>query len=419
MDENMKLITKFYNHLAGDSLYRNSIYLMLSTGIMAFFGFFFWIINARLFSAEQIGLATALISSVSLISGLSLIGLNTGIIRYLPKSDRKEDKINTVITIVLIITFVLSIIYILGLNYFSPKLSFINHNIIFILIFILITVFLSLESIYGNVFIAYRNTKYTFYKSIIGSIFKIASPFMLVSLGIYAIFISASLGSVIAFLMSLIILYRVYGYKLRLIIKKDIFLRMSKLSFGNYIAGFAASLPLNLLPIMIINNLGPKQAAFYYMDMLIAGTLNTVVSSTGQALFAEGSFNDKELKKYVIKSVKFTLLILIPSIIFIFLFGKYILLFFGKEYSSEGTILLYLLSLSVIFTSVNSVLSAILNVKGKVNYILMMCLVGPVILLIFTNYAIPMGLVPLGFAWLIGEGIISLIYISVVFFKAL
>lgn len=411
----MKFISKFYHHLANDSLYRNSIYLLLSTVIGAIFGFFFWIINTKIFSAEQIGLATALISSVSLISSLGLIGLNIGIIRFLPKSNRKDDKINTVITIVLFTTLVLSIIYILGLNYFSPKLSFINQSIIYISIFISIAICLSLESIYNNVFIAYRNTKYTFYKSIIGNIIKVIFPFILAGLGVYAIFISASFGSIIALFMSLFILYRVYGYKLRLTIKKDIFLKMSKLSFGNYIASFAASLPLNLLPIIIINNLGAKYAAFYYMDMMIVNLLNTIQSSIGQSLFAEGSNNEKELKKHVIKSIKLTLIILIPSILFIILFGKYILFFFGKEYSSEGIVLLYLLSLSVIFTSINGMLSTILNVKRKVNLILIMCIIAPIILLTFVYYAIPNGLIALGYAWLLGEAFNALLYLTIVY----
>src|SRR5664279_5323018 len=50
-----KTLSKIYAHFASDSLYRNSIYLMASTGIMAFFGFFFWIINARLYKPEQVG----------------------------------------------------------------------------------------------------------------------------------------------------------------------------------------------------------------------------------------------------------------------------------------------------------------------------------------------------------------------------
>jgi O-antigen/teichoic acid export membrane protein len=87
-----KTISKFYNYLANDSLYRNSIYLMLSTGVMAVFGFFFWIINARLYSAEQVGIGTTLISIITLISSFSLLGLKNSLIKYLPTSDKKMKR---------------------------------------------------------------------------------------------------------------------------------------------------------------------------------------------------------------------------------------------------------------------------------------------------------------------------------------
>ena len=77
-------ISKFYNYLSNDSLYKNSIYLMLSTGVMATFGFFFWIINARIYSAEQIGIGTTLLSIMSLISSFSILGLGTGLINICP-----------------------------------------------------------------------------------------------------------------------------------------------------------------------------------------------------------------------------------------------------------------------------------------------------------------------------------------------
>jgi len=93
-----KIISKFYNYLANDSLYRNSIFLMLSTGVMAVFGFFFWITNARLYSSEQVGIGTTLISIMTLISSFSILGLGNGLIRYLPTSERKNKKINTFIS---------------------------------------------------------------------------------------------------------------------------------------------------------------------------------------------------------------------------------------------------------------------------------------------------------------------------------
>jgi O-antigen/teichoic acid export membrane protein len=68
---------------------------MLSTGVMAVFGFFFWMINARLYSAEQVGIGTTLISIMTLISSFSLLGLGNSLIKYLPTSDKKNEKINT------------------------------------------------------------------------------------------------------------------------------------------------------------------------------------------------------------------------------------------------------------------------------------------------------------------------------------
>jgi O-antigen/teichoic acid export membrane protein len=73
---------------------------MLSTEVMAVFGFFFWIINARLYSAEQVGIGITLISisSITLISSFSILGLGNGLIRYLPTSERKNKKINTFVS---------------------------------------------------------------------------------------------------------------------------------------------------------------------------------------------------------------------------------------------------------------------------------------------------------------------------------
>src|SRR4030065_2954339 len=101
---------------------------MASTSVMAVFGFFFWIINARLFTTEQVGLGTTLISVLSLISSISLMGLNIGIIKYLPTSNRKTEKINTSFTLVGIVSLIASLLFIVGLETFSPKLLFLRDN---------------------------------------------------------------------------------------------------------------------------------------------------------------------------------------------------------------------------------------------------------------------------------------------------
>ena len=126
-----RTISNFYKLLKTDSLYRNSLYLMASTAVMAVLGFFFWIINARLYTAEQVGIGTTLISLMTLITSFSTMGLKNGLIRYLPTSNIKNKMINTSFTIVALMSILISVIYLVFLKIFSPKLLFLRENIIF------------------------------------------------------------------------------------------------------------------------------------------------------------------------------------------------------------------------------------------------------------------------------------------------
>jgi O-antigen/teichoic acid export membrane protein len=412
-----KTISKFCNILANDSLYRNSFYLILSMAVMAFLGFFFWIINARLYSAEQVGIGTTLISVLTLISGFSILGLGNGLIRYLPTSERKNKKINTAFTIIILTSILISIFFLIFLKTFSPKLLFIRENIIYSLLFILFVVFSSLNTISENVFIAYRSSKFVFIKNSIFSITKLILPIFLVSLGAYGIFISIGISAVIAFSLCLAILILRFNYLPKLIIDISIVKKMSIFSLGTYTYGLFGGLPYTVLPILITNLLGAKFSAYFYMDMMIASILYIIPTATSQSLFAESSFNKTELKVHLKKTIKIITLIIIPAIIIVFIFGNYILLAFGKEYSYEGFILLKYLSISGIFISINTVGGIILFIKHKIRLMILLNLIITVLILSLSIILIKMslfGIVGIGISWTIGQGIASIIYLFLI-----
>jgi O-antigen/teichoic acid export membrane protein len=407
----MKNIFKFYNHLVGDSLYRNSIYLMLSTAIMAFFGFFFWIINARLFKPEQVGIATTLISVVALITSLSMLGLNNGIIRYLPTSERKNNKINTAFTLVAVASILIALIYLIFVNIFSPKLLFVKENIFFAILFVVFAVFSSLNILSESVFIAYRSTKYILIKNTIQSIVKLALPIFLLSLGAYGIFVSVGISFVVAFVLGLIFLIVKFGYLFRPIINKEVVNRMTKFSLGNYATGFIGGLPGMLLPIIILNNLGARFSAYFYMVLMIANFLYIIPLATSQSLFAEGSYSEPELRIHIKKAVKIISLIMIPAIIIMIAFGKYILLAFGKQYSNEGMILLQLFAISGIFLSINYIGNSIFYIKHKIKLLILVNFINALTILSLSVILVNQNLLGIGVAWLIGQAMTSIIYI--------
>lgn len=386
---------------------------------MSVLGFFFWMINARLFTTEQVGLATTLISVLSLVTGLSLFGLNVGLIRYLPKAQSKSNKINTAFTFVSLLAVIVTSVYLIGIQKFSPDLVFLRENLIVAFVFILFVIFSALASLIDSIFIAYRSTKFILIKNTIFSSLKLIFPFFFVFLGAYGIFTSWMISLIIAVFVSIGILMFKFDYKPKFVLHDSIMRKIGGYSFGNYIAGFIGGLPIMVLPIIILNNLGAESVAYYYMAMMVATLLFTIPQATSQSLFAEGSHNDSddELKKQVKKALKIIGVILIPGILFTIFFGQYILMLFGKEYATEGFRFLQLLAVSGVFVGLNSMGENLLRVKKKIKSLVIINSLRAILIIGGISLLLSKGIMGVGYGWLIGQLLITLIYVGVFGFR--
>ena len=142
-----------------DPLYKNSFYLISSALVAGVFGFLFWIIAARLYTPEDVGVATALISSTGLLILLSRLGFDQAIIRFFPDMD-KEKVFSSALYITSLASIFLGIIFIAGISIWAPKLTFIYSIIPLFLILLLIQ---SLYTLSTTVFAACRKAKLVLY----------------------------------------------------------------------------------------------------------------------------------------------------------------------------------------------------------------------------------------------------------------
>jgi O-antigen/teichoic acid export membrane protein len=401
-----------YDRIMGDPLYKNSIFLMLSTGVIAVLGFIAWLVCARLFSAHDVGLATTILSVMSIITSFSLLGLNAGLIRYLPNSKIKNNKINTCFTLVALVTIIISSFFLIGLEKFSPSLLFIKDNLFLALSFIFFMIIASWTSLIESVFISFRASHFVLTKNSILGILRIVLPFALVSWGAYGIFSSYMIAMLAGFVTVFIILIVKFQYKPKFVFYDEVIKRMGRFSFGNYVAGFIGGLALLLLPLIITNTINPTTTAYYFVAIQIANLLFVIPSATTRSLFAEGSHDERQLKKKTISSIKIIAFLLIPAILAIVFFGQYVLLAFGKEYSSQGFTFLKIMAVSGIFVSINSVFGTVFNVKKKIGAIIIVNIIGAVVILGLSYYLIHKGdaLIGIGIAWIAGQVAMNLAY---------
>lgn len=402
---------KIFKHVHADAMYRNSLYLILSTGFTAFFGFFFWIIVARLFNVTQVGIATTLISIMNFLLNLCGLGLGTGVIYFLPKLKNKNDNLNVAMNLTFVISLVISIIFVLLINVFAPKLTFLQSNIIFIISFTIFIISASLNNLVDSIFTAYRSTFYVLLKNIIISVLKCILPIIFLEIGGFGIFSAVGTAILISLLVGYYILHSKYNYSFKLSFNKEIIRNISKYSFLNYLVVIINMLPSLILPILIINKINAQESAYYYIAFMIANLLYIIPLATSQMLFVEGSYDNKKLYLNLIKVFKIMGVLLFPSIIILFFLGNYILLAFGKSYSSESLLFLRLLLISSVFLSGNYILSAILKVKNRLFELIAINATGTVMIIILSYLLINQRLYGIGLANIVSQAALLVVYL--------
>ncbi len=199
-------IKNIYQQIMTDPLYKNSIFNMASTFILGGLGFVFWIIIARLYKPEDVGIATTLISLMTLLSGFTIMGFNVSLNRYLPKSTHKNELINSSFVITTVAAILASTIFLLGLQIFSSQLLFLRSNVFYIISFTIFVIFCSWNILAESISMAFRAASNILIKNTIISLLKLLLPFALITFGAYGIFASTALALTLGVLFSLIIL---------------------------------------------------------------------------------------------------------------------------------------------------------------------------------------------------------------------
>jgi O-antigen/teichoic acid export membrane protein len=403
MDVAKALISRTWRHFMRDSLYRNSIYLMLSTYVQAGFGFFFWLIASHLYAPDDVGLATALISAITLLATLSLVGMDNSLIRYLPTSRKPAHFISNALTIVTIASLVVGVVYVFGIGFFSPKLEFIRGSWEHILLTILMTVGAALCTLADYIFMSFRRSGFVLGKGIVLSVAKLGLLFALVSQHAYGLFLAASLGMILAFLFSIVAIKYTHQFKLRPHLDRTHIAGTARFAGANYISGLLESLPASILPILIINQFESKQAAYFYIAFMIANLLYRIPVAVTQSFFAESSSSTESVRSALIRTCKMLFIMLVPAIFVLIIFGKYLLLIFGKSYSITGYQLLIFFSLAAIPVSLGYIFETLLRVWHRHRQLVSSSTVRSVTIIGFSYIFMQHGFAGIGLGWLVGQ----------------
>lgn len=396
-----------------DPIIKNTILMVAGNGLMAVFGFLFWMIAARSYSTEAVGLAIALISATFLIAVLSRLGLDVAIVKFLPEEKEKGDMLNTCLTIAGLTSLVLSLIFIAVVKLWAPDLVFIQENVGYALVFVVFTLISTISQIQNNAFIAFGAAGLAFWRCTITGL-RIPLLISLSAFGAIGIFSGWGAGICLATIAGIGFTIKLQtGYRLVPLIRRGIATNMLSFSFGNYIAEILRESPQRILPLLIVSILGPTMGAYFGIAWAISSMLFIIPHMAGFVLIAESSFPSERILPLFIRAVKLILVLSVPGILTLVFLAKPILSLFGSGYSQNSLWLLRILAFSSLPLAINILYITIDRIRKRIKSSILVYLSIFVFTLVGSYILMKeMQVIGVGIAWLGANLVLSLILSS-------
>ncbi len=359
-------------------LYRNSIYISLSSLTTALAGFVFWAVAARLYPAGDVGVASAVISALNLTFQLSMLGMNFALIRFYP--EYRERAVGTALLITTIAGLVFSTAY--GLLMITSKSFSGLSPVAFLGTFVVFSVVGASYNILSTYAIARRKAEHSFIQSLLFSV-RFIFLFILTSIGVLGIISSFGLGLVLGLAYALIF---VGGVLLRL--DREFLRDAFRFSLGNYVAGIANTAPNYLMPTLVLSMLGKEEAAYFYIAFAVGNLILFVPNAMNISFFVEGSHGLSNMKATLKRALALSYLYLLGALVFVWFFGGSLLRLFGSEYVN-GLGLLKLMVIGGFFVVPVNFSITILNIEKRIREVVGINVLKAVLFLGLGYFLIP------------------------------
>ncbi|MFC1947587.1 lipopolysaccharide biosynthesis protein [Chloroflexota bacterium] len=394
--------------------YQNTYYLMSGNIINSALGFIFWIIAAKLYSAEVVGLGSAITSALRLLALFAELGLGISLVRYLPSAGKNGNgMINTCFTLSGLTAVIISLVFLSGLSLWSPALLPVRQDPLYFIAFIFFTFSMVLQPLALTALLARLQTRMIFIINVIAGILGI------VLVGILSIFTDDALGlfSAVGLAITFTLILCVFWFLPRMQngyiplprINLKILIDMGSYSAGNFVSKSLLLMTNFILPLIVVNTLGNEMNAYFYIPWSVGVVLQFVPAAISNSLFAEASNEETTLRANTTKSLKLVLLLLLPAALIIVVIANLILLLFGQEYSENGTLLLRILALSIIPWGINYIYIGIARVKKNIKgLIIIPAIASSLSLGLGYVLMVQIGLVGVGLGYLAGQGAVAL-----------
>jgi O-antigen/teichoic acid export membrane protein len=357
-----------------DPMLRNGYALIANVGITSVLGFAYWIVAARLYPPEYLGLGNATIALMQLLAGIAgQPSIANALTRFIPRAGDGAVRLAAMAYgTAAVVGVAVSGLYIAAthLPLGIPELLGSGWALAAILAVSVTT--WCVFSLQDAVLTGIRQAVWLPVENGIYGIAKIGLLVALASVSLeYGIVASWIVPAIVIVVPVNLFIFGVLLPRHARVSRADPVSPRSIARFvgGDYLGSVFALATVDLLPLLVVARLGALDTGFFTIPFLIIYSLELVTVNLGVALTVEGAMDRSRLRHQVAVVVRRMCVLVLPAVAVLLAVPELVLSLFGESYADNSTTLLRLLALGVVAKSVTTLYFSLARVERKVSRI--------------------------------------------------
>jgi O-antigen/teichoic acid export membrane protein len=335
-------------------LHRDGYALAANSAFTAVAGLIYWIVAAREYSAHDVGVNAALISSMMFLAGIAGLNLTNVVVRFLPDAGRRTARLTAVSYVVAGCAAVgVALVFVLGAGVWAPSLDFLRADQALGAWFVLSTLGWCLFAIQDSVLTALGKAVWVPVENAVFSLLKLGLVVAFATLlPVYGIFVSWTVGMLVAVAgVNVVIFGKLMRRHAARPDAETSSLRgpaFARYFAADYVCSVAWMSAINLMPLVVTAVAGATENAFYALAWAVSLPLYAFAANIGMSLVLHGARDRASLPALERKAALQGARVLLPSVLIAVVLAPEVLSLFGGNYPEKGTTLLRLLALGAL-----------------------------------------------------------------------
>ncbi len=364
---------QFYHWLKVNSvMFINAASLVGSTLTTSALGFGYWWLAARLFSAESVGLASAIISAMMLLGTLGILGLNTLLVGELSRQPGSElSLISAALVLVGGVAGCLGILFALTAHFLTSDFQLLGASVVNVVLFAAGVSLTAITLVLDQALMGLLRGQQQFWRNTVFAAIKLIA---LLLCGLYlqhttglTIYTTWTTGNILS--LAVLAWFALRKNRETRNSYRPQWQLLHKLGFTaikHHALNLTLLAPAQILPIIVTIMLTATANAWFYVSLSITNLIGMLPIALTTVLYAESSARPDRLTYKMRVTLPLSFLLCGLAISLLWLLGEQLLSLFGTSYAEGALLSLRILSFEALPVTIRLHYVTIFRIQGQI-----------------------------------------------------